>query len=1351
MLQFVVAAYRDVTTRGDVGIVARACGMVSLLTGVVSLFGSLHADVFFCADRDLAYAGILCSLVCTTIGGVFAVLSGYSHHRHEGYALWQPFRGGLAHTILQYFGWLFFGVSVTMYIVFALSFERFPVDCKNGTVAAVGCLSFAAVLLLIASIPRFDPHAEPLFSHLTFVKTDNLVVVACLAASTVFSCLIEGDATILRPYRHGMTASLFFVNVVAVVLVVFLGRRRFEGKKIFHPFQGGFYFVLMQSSGWAGVGVATFFFLRFAVDHMLPGMLIGVTFLQNSATWLLLLSLDCFEEAANVGWLRKFRLTPEIVAFLIIGVIAFVTITICDLAHVQHSFLYYFSVLCQSVVPPLIHVYASLTIRGYKLWQPFSGGSRFIILHGIAWTLYACVHMVILLALWNSIYAVVAAASLFVFVADAILCSSLSLFEDDSQLRPESMLTRRASAHRSAQPMRDVPYLNGELVTSMLMAVGGLMTITVGECSQQDLFHKGHICIFGIVVMILAPILAQVSGRKVHPAYALFRPFYGGADHVALQTVGWTLWGVMVVVFSILEANLLLNLDLVPFGASIAAGVSSLFSYALIVASIPLFQPTPSTTAARVVQLQVVHNNTPLEAARWSQAAGEAAALLARGAVESPELQLVLQTFVEHAGGEPERLGVFDGPQRDARGPEKGDDGMGFLSVTLSGGSAVLGICCELLHYILRDPLKSAAVGPTSIATSLACLSACFITHFISGTRRYPSHYRWWMPFAGGSNFSLLQTIGWALVSVHISLFLSSLYSFFVVGDMSLFAGMFFAIGFFGFAGHMFLLVSLSQFDADALYSSDVSGSFLHRHSEWFLGSILTVVFIAAISVVEGQVKEGRSVSVSTMPLLVGGVIACFTAVMLAWTSALKSLRGREHDPTPHGGSGPRRGGSIRDLTVNPSASSPPRHVTLLSETVVGTLLVLWVLQRLSAYAAHVWVVRAAWLAVVHHGIVFLWLVWREHRSAWAVVLELAAEVVTFVLYSFHYLVITSLVYVGFFWRLSAATVIFFVAVNALSLGSDYVVRFLQVAAVVCMLSDLVTLSLDHSVLMGPFLLYTFTYAGSPQIDRSRSLSPRALEYLQCLWDAIARYFHLRVVATTPLAANATTPPGDGAPGRKIIYGFHPHGVCPYTCLWATMGSAWKSLHLPKPVVHVSSYLMAVPVVRDVLLALGVADCTLDAMRASCFDPTVHALLLVPGGQQECFQATCAAQSLTLFTKNKGLFRFALQHGATLVPMFSFGETDIMGGLPLPSFQVWAQWKLGITYPQLPHGRLMLPIPKRVPLYIAVGAGITVHPVVDPKPSEVDALHATYYDALAALFDRHKAAAGYANAELRFL
>ncbi|ETN79960.1 diacylglycerol acyltransferase [Necator americanus] len=80
----------------------------------------------------------------------------------------------------------------------------------------------------------------------------------------------------------------------------------------------------------------------------------------------------------------------------------------------------------------------------------------------------------------------------------------------------------------------------------------------------------------------------------------------------------------------------------------------------------------------------------------------------------------------------------------------------------------------------------------------------------------------------------------------------------------------------------------------------------------------------------------------------------------------------------------------------------------------------------------------------------------------------------------------------------------------------------------------------------------------------------------------------------------------------------------------------------------------------------------------------------------------------------KGFVKEALRAGASLVPVYSFGENDI--------------------YEQLNFGFL----PYNRAIDVVVGAPIAVEQVAEPTNEDVDRVHEQYCDALTQLFDRYK-------------
>ena len=59
----------------------------------------------------------------------------------------------------------------------------------------------------------------------------------------------------------------------------------------------------------------------------------------------------------------------------------------------------------------------------------------------------------------------------------------------------------------------------------------------------------------------------------------------------------------------------------------------------------------------------------------------------------------------------------------------------------------------------------------------------------------------------------------------------------------------------------------------------------------------------------------------------------------------------------------------------------------------------------------------------------------------------------------------------------------------------------------------------------------------------------------------------------------------------------------------------------------------------------------------------------------------------------------ALQEGAHLVPILSFGEVDIMDNVRFPVLQQWFLKTIGVSFPHQPYGLYYLPIPRKFPVH----------------------------------------------------
>ncbi|PVD19111.1 hypothetical protein C0Q70_21671 [Pomacea canaliculata] len=144
---------------------------------------------------------------------------------------------------------------------------------------------------------------------------------------------------------------------------------------------------------------------------------------------------------------------------------------------------------------------------------------------------------------------------------------------------------------------------------------------------------------------------------------------------------------------------------------------------------------------------------------------------------------------------------------------------------------------------------------------------------------------------------------------------------------------------------------------------------------------------------------------------------------------------------------------------------------------------------------------------------------------------------------------------------------------------------------------------------------------------------------------------------------------------------------------------------------------------------------------------TGNAVGIIIGGAVEALDAVPDRYVVNLKNR-KGFVRLALKHGASLVPVFSFGENNIYTqvsnpeGSRLRRFQLFLTHRLGFS-PPIFHGRGIFNytfglLPFRRPIYSVVGKPIDVIKRQEPTEEEVDKLHKQYMDALNELFETHK-------------
>ena len=192
-----------------------------------------------------------------------------------------------------------------------------------------------------------------------------------------------------------------------------------------------------------------------------------------------------------------------------------------------------------------------------------------------------------------------------------------------------------------------------------------------------------------------------------------------------------------------------------------------------------------------------------------------------------------------------------------------------------------------------------------------------------------------------------------------------------------------------------------------------------------------------------------------------------------------------------------------------------------------------------------------------------------------------------------------------------------------------------------------------------------------------------------------------------------------------------PHGVIPYSifCIFNMPGF----IDHEKNTLTVAHQLFAFPILaqfaRDVLKAI---PNYYDQMNAVIGEK--RSLLVYLGGIRE-MMATDHRKEMLYVRRRKGIFQMALQRGVSLLPIYTFGMSEVYTrsrtSLRIPDFfgneeesMAWVWGKYGTFFPY------------RKRLFTVVGTPLSVEKREHPTSAEIETLKERYIEAVRALYLR---------------
>lgn len=239
-------------------------------------------------------------------------------------------------------------------------------------------------------------------------------------------------------------------------------------------------------------------------------------------------------------------------------------------------------------------------------------------------------------------------------------------------------------------------------------------------------------------------------------------------------------------------------------------------------------------------------------------------------------------------------------------------------------------------------------------------------------------------------------------------------------------------------------------------------------------------------------------------------------------------------------------------------------------------------------------------------------------------------------------------------------------------------------------------------------------------------------------WEYLRDYFPLRLEKTVDLDPNNT-----------YIFCVFPHGVLSAGAFtsFATDANNFRSLFpgLRPYLVTLAGHFIT-PFIRELSLALGGCPSSVDGMNYVLSRPG-NAVALVVGGASESLESRPGTYKIIL-KRRKGFVKLALMHGAPLVPVISFGETDVYDQVQNPEgsllrrAQEFCRRVTGIA-PVVLLGRGLFQysfgvVPQRRPVTTLVGTPIPIQKVPEPTEEQINELHQKFTEELTALFETKK-------------
>uniref|UniRef100_F1L9C7 Acyltransferase n=1 Tax=Ascaris suum TaxID=6253 RepID=F1L9C7_ASCSU len=238
---------------------------------------------------------------------------------------------------------------------------------------------------------------------------------------------------------------------------------------------------------------------------------------------------------------------------------------------------------------------------------------------------------------------------------------------------------------------------------------------------------------------------------------------------------------------------------------------------------------------------------------------------------------------------------------------------------------------------------------------------------------------------------------------------------------------------------------------------------------------------------------------------------------------------------------------------------------------------------------------------------------------------------------------------------------------------------------------------------------------------------------------SIHRYF----VQYFPVRLHNTT---EFVKEKNYLIAAHPHGIMSMGTYanFCTNGTNVMD-KFPGMKIRICTLVghLCMPFRREWAMLHGLVNCSRESLHYLLDESRNkgNIVVLVVGGAEEALEARPGHNVLTL-RHRKGFIKVALQTGAQLVPMYSFGENNLFyqarnpKGSSLRKAQNFFKKMTGVS-PALYYGSFFF-WPRKVPIDTVIGKPIDVKRIANPSEEQINELHRKYISRLIDLFESNK-------------